>query len=173
VRPGSVHLAVRASEGAPAPRDQRLRRGLDIRKRRQHDLRRSATFISLCLGDGASKDILRWITHAPEGDVVDDYTTLVWHPLCREVSKLDLRLLRGKVRRVCWRRTEDARRGSRELRRRTGERREFPGVVEDADVVTDLANMDLPGGRDLSLSGARRKNRCVFQPIAIADSTAS
>jgi hypothetical protein len=34
-------------------------------------------------GDGASKDILRWITHAPEGDVVDDYTTLVWQPLCQ------------------------------------------------------------------------------------------
>ena len=63
---------------------------LGLRVRRQHDLRR--TFISLCLGDGASKDILRWITHAPEGDVVDDYTTLVWLPLCREVSKLEFSL---------------------------------------------------------------------------------
>jgi hypothetical protein len=61
---------------------------LGLRTRRQHDLRR--TFISLCLGDGASKDILRWITHAPEGDVVDDYTTLVWQPLCREVAKLQI-----------------------------------------------------------------------------------
>jgi integrase len=63
---------------------------LGLRERRQHDLRR--TFISLCLGDGASKDILRWITHAPEGDVVDDYTTLVWQPLCREVAKLQISL---------------------------------------------------------------------------------
>jgi integrase len=59
---------------------------LGMRPRRQHDLRR--TFVSLCLGDGASKDILRSITHAPEGDVVDDYTTLVWNPLCRKVAKL-------------------------------------------------------------------------------------
>jgi hypothetical protein len=44
------------------------------------------------LSDGASKDILRWITHAPEGDVVDDYTTLVWVPLCREVAKLQISL---------------------------------------------------------------------------------
>lgn len=51
---------------------------LGLRPRRQHDLRR--TFISLRLGDGASKDILRWITHAPEGDLIDDYTTLVWRP---------------------------------------------------------------------------------------------
>jgi hypothetical protein len=63
---------------------------IGLRLRRQHDLRR--TFISLCLGDGASKDILRWITHAPEGDVVDDYTTLVWQPLCREVAKLQISL---------------------------------------------------------------------------------
>jgi hypothetical protein len=63
---------------------------LGLRTRRQHDLRR--TFISFCLGDGASKDILRWITHAPEGDVIDDYTTLVWKPLCREVAKLQIRL---------------------------------------------------------------------------------
>jgi hypothetical protein len=65
---------------------------LGMRPRRQHDLRR--TFISLCLGDGASKDILRWITHAPEGDVVDDYTTLLWNPFCREVAKLQIGLRR-------------------------------------------------------------------------------
>lgn len=59
---------------------------LGMRSRRQHDFRR--TVISMCLGDDASKDILRWITHAPEGDVVDDYMTLVWLPLCREVAKL-------------------------------------------------------------------------------------
>jgi integrase len=40
---------------------------LGLRKRRQHDLRR--TFISLCLADGARKDVLRWITHGPNGVV--------------------------------------------------------------------------------------------------------
>jgi hypothetical protein len=49
---------------------------LGLRPRRQHGLRR--TFISLCLADGASRDILRWITDAPEGDVIDDYATLVF-----------------------------------------------------------------------------------------------
>jgi hypothetical protein len=41
------------------------------------------------------KGILRFITHAPEGDVIDDYTTLVWKPLCREVAKLQIALLRS------------------------------------------------------------------------------
>ena len=47
---------------------------LGYRPRRVHDLRR--TFISLALADGARKDVLRWITHGPEGDIVDLYTTL-------------------------------------------------------------------------------------------------
>jgi hypothetical protein len=51
-----------------------------------HDLRR--TFISLALADGGRKDILRWITHGPKGDVFDDYTTLPWTSLCEEVAKL-------------------------------------------------------------------------------------
>jgi hypothetical protein len=64
---------------------------LDIRLRRQHDLRR--TFISLCLGDGARPDILRWVTHSrPRTATIDDYTTLVWNPLCDEVAKLRIAL---------------------------------------------------------------------------------
>lgn len=59
---------------------------LQYRGRRTHDLRR--TFISLALGDGARKDILRWVTHGPEGDIMDLYTTLAWESLCEEVAKL-------------------------------------------------------------------------------------
>jgi hypothetical protein len=60
---------------------------LGIRAPRQHDLQ--WTFISLCLGDGGRSDILRWVTHSrPKAATIDDYTTLVWNPLCEEVAKL-------------------------------------------------------------------------------------
>ena len=68
---------------------------LGLRKRRQHDLRRS--FISLAIGDGARKDILRWITHGPSGDIMDQYTTLPWESRCAEMSKLKIGLLKGQV----------------------------------------------------------------------------
>ncbi|MBN1962400.1 MAG: integrase, partial [Deltaproteobacteria bacterium] len=41
---------------------------LDIRKRRQHDARR--TFITLAINDGARKEILEWITHGRRGDII-------------------------------------------------------------------------------------------------------
>ncbi len=64
---------------------------LGFRARRQHDARR--TFISLCLTDGARKDILKWVTHSrPKEDQVDDYTTLLWVPLCEEVARLKMRV---------------------------------------------------------------------------------
>jgi integrase len=67
---------------------------LGIRLRRQHDMRR--TFISLCLGDGARSDILRWVTHnRPKTATIDDYTTLVWRALCEEVAKLKIALRRS------------------------------------------------------------------------------
>jgi integrase len=58
---------------------------LGMRRRRQHDLRR--TFISLAIGDGARKDVLRRVTHGPSGDVVDQYTSLPWASVCEEVAK--------------------------------------------------------------------------------------
>ncbi len=67
---------------------------LGFRERRHYDTRR--TFISLALGDGARKDLLRWITHAP-GDVFDAYTSPPWPSLCEEVAKLRVGLLEGKV----------------------------------------------------------------------------
>jgi len=68
---------------------------LGMRRRHQYDARR--TFISLARGDGASKDILRWVTHGPTGDIVDDYTTLPWPALCAEAAKLRINLREGSV----------------------------------------------------------------------------
>jgi hypothetical protein len=69
---------------------------LGMRPRRQHDARR--TFISLCLGDGARWDILRWITHArPKSTSIDDYTTLIWNPLCEEIAKLRVSIRRSQA----------------------------------------------------------------------------
>src|SRR5262249_60190859 len=52
---------------------------------------------SLSLGDGARKDILRWVTHGPEGDIVSLYTTLPWYALCAEVAKLKMDVRGGQV----------------------------------------------------------------------------
>ncbi len=68
---------------------------LQLRRRRQHDLRRS--FVTLCLADGARKDVLRWVTHGPEGDIIDLYTTLPWEALCNEVAKLKIEWRVGRV----------------------------------------------------------------------------
>jgi hypothetical protein len=62
---------------------------------RTHDARR--TFVSLSLADGSRRDILRWITHGPEGDVVSAYTTLPWASLCGEVAKLRIELREGRL----------------------------------------------------------------------------
>lgn len=66
---------------------------LGLRRRRQHDARR--TFISLAIGDGARKELLRWVTHGPEGDIVDAYTTPPWHVLCEQVAMFKLTLPEG------------------------------------------------------------------------------
>jgi len=67
---------------------------LGLRRRRHYDTRR--TFISFGLGDGARKDLLRWVAHAP-GDVFDDYTSPPWPALCEEVAKLRVGLRQGEV----------------------------------------------------------------------------
>lgn len=68
---------------------------LGLRRRRQHDLRR--TFISLARTDGARKDVLERVTHGSRGDIVDLYTELPWSLLCEEVAKLKVSLRQGKV----------------------------------------------------------------------------
>lgn len=67
---------------------------LGLRARRMYDSRR--TFISLGLSNGASKDILSWVTHVP-GDQVDEYTTIAWEALCGAVSQLKISLVEGRV----------------------------------------------------------------------------
>ena len=72
---------------------------LGMRRRRQHDLRR--TFISLARADGARKDVLEGVTHgAKSGDTIDLYTTLPWASVCEEVAKLKLKLVERKV--IAW-----------------------------------------------------------------------
>ena len=71
---------------------------LGMRRRRQHDLRR--TFISLARTDGARKDVLERVTHGNRGDIVDMYTELPWALLCEEVAKLKVTLLECKV--LAW-----------------------------------------------------------------------
>jgi integrase len=53
---------------------------IGLRARRQHDARR--TFISIARADGAVADTLHFATHGPDGDIMDDYTTLPWSALC-------------------------------------------------------------------------------------------
>jgi len=68
---------------------------IGLRQRRVHDARRS--FVCLSLADGARRDILRWITHGPEGDIVSLYTTLPWDALCAEVAKLKIDVRAGQL----------------------------------------------------------------------------
>jgi integrase len=68
---------------------------LGFAPRRVHDTRR--TFISIGRADGASKDLLTWVSHGAEGDQVGDYTTFPWPELCAEVAKLRIQMLEGKL----------------------------------------------------------------------------
>jgi integrase len=64
---------------------------LGLRRRRGHDLRR--TFITLAQEDGAERDVLQVITHAPNPeDVMSLYTTFPWPRLCAAVAKLRITL---------------------------------------------------------------------------------
>lgn len=57
---------------------------LGLRRRRQYDARR--TFMSLALNGGASKDIVRWITHPRPADVFDLYVSPSWKALSDAVA---------------------------------------------------------------------------------------
>lgn len=67
-------------------------------ERRQYDSRR--TFLSIAQGDGASQDLIRWVTHGARGNVVDDYTSIPWVPICNEMLKLRIELLSGQLVRL-------------------------------------------------------------------------
>jgi integrase len=73
-------------------------KALGIRHRRFHDMRR--TFISLALTDGASRDVLKRVTHGAKGDILDQYTSFDWPTLCAAVSKLKLGVKQRAVKAV-------------------------------------------------------------------------
>lgn len=62
---------------------------LGMRRRRFHDMRR--TFITLARRR-SPKDHVRWITHAPEEDIIDEYTSPEWETMCAVVSKIEVSL---------------------------------------------------------------------------------
>jgi integrase len=101
--PNPADLLLPMSDGRRTPRGKmrtkndsykRLQRDLQmlgVRRRRGHDLRR--TMISLAQDAGASREILRGVTHGrSKRDAIDDYTTLQWSTVCAEVAKLKLKL---------------------------------------------------------------------------------
>lgn len=61
--------------------------------RRFYDSRR--TFITLCLADGALKDIFKWVTHPATEDQTDEYTAIPYAAKAGEVAKLKVELLSG------------------------------------------------------------------------------
>lgn len=63
---------------------------LGLRKRNQHDFRRS--FISIAEECGANVPLLKWITHGnPRSTIMDDYTAISWEARCAEMMKVDVR----------------------------------------------------------------------------------
>src|SRR6476661_645145 len=100
---------------------------------------------SLCLGDGGRADILRWVTHSrPRTATIDDYTTLVWNPLCEEVAKLRIDL-RGRGGDAISAIANIA--NSRPL---ADDR--ATGFATGSEFENDFAVLNLRGGRDLKTS---------------------
>jgi integrase len=67
---------------------------LGMRERRFHDMRR--TFITLARRK-SPKDHVRWITHAPEDDIIEGYTSPEWETMCEVVKKIDVSVRGGDV----------------------------------------------------------------------------
>ena len=68
---------------------------LGLRLRTMHNGRR--TNITLTLAGGASKVLLRPMTHGSKEDQIDDYHSVAWETLCQEVLKLKVEVLEGRV----------------------------------------------------------------------------
>jgi hypothetical protein len=74
-----------------------------IRCRKKNRRKFFGEHISLCLGAGARGDVLPWITHArPKGTSINEYVTLIWNPLCKEVAKLKVQRRRRPSRWSSW-----------------------------------------------------------------------
>lgn len=68
---------------------------LGLRKRNQHDFRRS--FISIAEECGANVPLLKWITHGnPRSTIMDDYSAISWEARCGEMMKVDVRACAAK-----------------------------------------------------------------------------
>ncbi len=63
-----------------------LRAKAGSRNRGGHDLR--AWFVTECQANGATRDILRVVTHTSLGDVMSGYTRVAWPAICAEIAKL-------------------------------------------------------------------------------------
>jgi len=68
---------------------------LGLRKRRQYDARR--TFASLAMSAGASKDLVKQITHPRPSEVFDVYVTPSWESLCSTVGMIPVVVKGGEV----------------------------------------------------------------------------
>jgi hypothetical protein len=90
-----------------------------------------------------SPDILCWVTHSrPKSATIDDYTTLVWNPLCQEVAKLRivLRLPASSVPAAIANSAKSAASAS-DL---------ATGFATGSEVENDFLLLSLRGGRDLN-----------------------
>lgn len=85
-------LIVPNQDGAPrntnrANRDfKRDLAKLELRERHHYCTRH--TFITQVQDDGADRDIIKWVTHAPPKSAHDGYTRTLWTRLCAELAKL-------------------------------------------------------------------------------------
>ncbi len=68
---------------------------LGMRRRRQHDARR--TFVSLALAGGADRESVKWIVHGRPSDTLGLYTEVNWSRLCAAVAAIDVLPLEGRV----------------------------------------------------------------------------
>jgi hypothetical protein len=84
----------RPGAAASAPADLGDQLGPELVAGERHARR---TFISIARADGAVADTLHFATHGPDGDIMDDYTTMPWPALCAEVAKVRISLREGKL----------------------------------------------------------------------------
>ncbi|MFH0900455.1 MAG: hypothetical protein V2A73_07485, partial [Pseudomonadota bacterium] len=63
---------------------------IELRRRTLHNLR--ATFTTLAEACGASRDVIRRITHTSQRDIMDGYVRTQWPTMCQEVAKLKVDL---------------------------------------------------------------------------------
>ena len=88
------NMTMRTAQESPKQFHEDLKL-LGMRERRGHDFRR--TFVTLAQVDGARRDLLKAVSHGPQGDIVSLYTSFPWPSLCAEVAKLKINLREGII----------------------------------------------------------------------------